>query len=182
MKEILILTIAAVLFGCTPTNTKKLEAKNENTVKATSSSKKPENILAPTSSTAIIRTIKAKHMFDRKTVVSTLEKVFDESGKTIYETPLITWNGPKPAISLPAGKYEILVGCWENGAKLYNYHRIKADIEKEKDYTFFCLKQTGRVLLGLKGVVGLYAFYSETPQLEVSQKKYQTEIDSITNK
>jgi hypothetical protein len=181
MKKLLILVIAAVLFGCASTDNKSPEVKS-NKVKATSSVKKAEKILAPTSSTAIIRSIKAKHIFDQTTVISTLEKAFDESGKVVYETPLITWNGPKPVISLPAGNYEVLVGCWANGGNVYNYHRIKAHIENEKDYTFFCLQQTGKVFLGLNGVVGLYAFYSETPQLEVNQKKYQAEIDSISKK
>lgn len=99
----------------------------------------------------------------------------------VYETPLITWNGPKPIISLPAGNYQVLIGCWANGGNVYNYHRIKAKIENEKDYTFFCLKKTGKVFLGLNGVVGLYAFYSETSQLEVNQKKYQADVDSISN-
>ena len=184
MKKIFILAIAAALFGCASTDTKNPETKQEtksDKVKATSSAKKTEK-LAPTSSTAILRSIKAKHIFDQTTVVSTLEKAFDESGKAVYETPLITWNGPKPVISLPAGNYQVLVGCWANGGNVYNYHRIKVQIENEKDSTFFCLQKTGKIFLGLKGVVGLYAFYSETSQLEANQKKYQSEIDSISKK
>lgn len=182
MKKLLILAIAGLVFGCTSTDNKNSEVKYEaksNKVKTASSVKKVEKKLEPTSSSAVIRSIKAKHIFDQKTIVSTLEKVFDESGKVVYETPLITWSGPKPAISLPGGNYQILIGCWANGGNAYNYQRIKVHIENEKDYTVFCLQETGKVFLGLKGVVGLYGFYSETSQLEVNQNKIQAKINSI---
>lgn len=185
MRTILILVSISLLFGCASTDNTNGESKYENkanTSKVVPSPAKVEKALAPTPNTAIIRSIKAKHIFDQTTVVSTLEKAFDEQGKIVYETPLITWNGPKPVISLPAGQYVVLIGCWANGGSLYNYHKIKANFESEKDYTFFCLQQTGKMFLGFNGIIGLHGFYSETSQLESAQKKYQAEIDSVNKK
>jgi len=185
MKIILILTIASILFGCTSTDNGTPEVKRKiesSKAVSTDSNKKSKSTISPTSSTAAIRSIRTKHVFDKETIVSIIQKAFDESGKIVYAAPSITWNGPPKDISLPAGNYQVLIQCWENSSRVYNFHRVQAHIENGKDYTFFCLKETGKVFLGLKGVVGLYAFYSETSQLEISQKKYQSEIDKFAIK
>jgi len=180
MEKISILVIAALLFGCSSTDGTNSEVKGKiksNNIKTSHSAKKNKEILVPTSNTAIIRSVNPKYVIGQTSIASTLEKVFNENGETVYETPLITWSGPKPIVSLPGGDYKVQIGCWANGRNLYNYQIIKAHIENEKDYTFFCLQKIGKGSWGMQGVVGLYGFYTETPELESNQKKYQSEID-----
>lgn len=185
MNRLLATAIIFLLFGCSSTDNKNEGDKHEiksHRVEAKRTSKKMEKFTVPTPSSAVVKSLGIRHIFDQTTVASTLEKIFDDRGKVVYKRPPITWNGAKQAVSLPGGTYMISIGCWANGGHAYNYHKMKVNLENEKDYTFFCLEETGKSFLGIVGVVALYGFYSETSQLEVSQKTYQSEIDKVSKK
>jgi hypothetical protein len=137
----------------------------------------PVDITSPDK--GIIRSVQRKHLFDIETITSSLLKAINSQNELAYEKSALT--GPKEVLVLNPDSYDVLIGCHDNMAKVYNYHNLRIELEKGNDYTIFCLKETGKNFLGLKTVVALYPFVTKTENLVESMKKNQEFIDIRKN-